>query len=103
LVEAIITKPDITFFIPNTQSALDNATAQSKNASQADITALLEYHIVPNFLGYFPVLQDGMVLKTAGGQDLHISIEGNATYVNSARITASNYLTTNGVFHVLDR
>jgi uncharacterized surface protein with fasciclin (FAS1) repeats len=99
----IIFKPDVTLFIPNTQNALEDATNLSKNASQAGVVATLEYHVVPNFLGYFPVLTDGMVLKTAQGSNLYITVNGNATFVNAARITASNYLTDNGVFHVLDR
>lgn len=90
-------------FAPNTAAALAAFTSLRKNASQAELGSIFGYHVVPNVLGYSANLRDGLVLKTQEGTNLHITVRGNNTFVNSAKIIASDFLTSNGVLHTLDR
>lgn len=94
--------PDVTFFIPNSPEALASFTALSANATFADREALYQYHFVPSFLGYSPLLKDGMNLRTAQGSNITITVQDNKTYVNAVQIIAFDYIVGNGVVHVID-
>jgi len=68
-VNGILEVPDVTYFIPNSVAALANATNIIKaNDSSDALQALFEYHIVPNFLGYSPLLTNGTTLKNLAGR-----------------------------------
>ena len=101
-VNQVLEIPDVTYFLPNSQEALANATklAQSSNATEQQ--AIFEYHIVPQFVGYSPLLTNGLSLKTSQGDNLTITVQDGDTYVNSAKIISSDYLVANGVVHVID-
>jgi uncharacterized surface protein with fasciclin (FAS1) repeats len=94
--------PDVTFFVPNSPEALASFTNLSTNASSEDLEAIYQYHFVPNFIGYSTDLKDGMSLKTAQGNNITITIQGNKTYVNAVEILSVDYLVGNGVIHVID-
>ena len=89
--------------MPNSAGALANFTTLEQNSSTAELQAAFEYHIVPNFVGYSPLLKDGMVLKTLQGDNLTITVQDGDVYVNAALVTSSDYLVANGVAHVIDR
>jgi uncharacterized surface protein with fasciclin (FAS1) repeats len=93
----------MTFFAPNTQGALNEFSAIAPNMSQAELAATFDYHAVPNFLGYSSQLKNGMQLQTEEGTNVTITIQGNTTYVNGAKIITSDYLVANGVVHLIDR
>lgn len=93
---------DRTVFAPNTRPANTDFTAVTQNRSKAQVEDMFNYHVVPSFNGYFSSLKDGMNLTTASGKDLHVRVVGSTTFINGARITASNYLTANGVLHTID-
>jgi len=40
--------------------------------------------------------------KTINGADVTISVRNGQVYINNARVTVANILTTNGVIHVID-
>jgi uncharacterized surface protein with fasciclin (FAS1) repeats len=154
--------PNLTFFVPNTASALATFNNVSIGLSADDLLAVFDYHIVSNFvgklelfpykfltiikgagakgmgaaqelispanismlktsalrlgsfsrhmtflfsnkfIGYTPLLKNGMVLKTTQGGNLTITIQDSNVYVNSAKIISSDYLNVNGVIHVID-
>jgi len=103
-VDAVLALPDVTYFIPNSAAALANATNIIKvNGSSENLRALFEYHVVPNFLGYSPLLTNGMSLKTAQGDSLTITFHDGDMYVNSAKVITTDLLVANGVIHVIDR
>ena len=93
----------MTFFIPNTAAALANFDNISTNISAANLTALFDYHIVPDTVLYSPNFVNGTVLKTTQGDNLTITMLGNVTYVNSAKIIESDYMIVNGVIHTIDK
>jgi uncharacterized surface protein with fasciclin (FAS1) repeats len=102
-VNGVLEVPDITYFIPNSASALANATGLSKDSSAEELKAIFEYHVVPNFVAYSPLLQDGTILETQQGDNITITVQDGEIFVNAARIVASDYIVANGVVHVIDR
>lgn len=102
-VNGIIEVPDVTYFIPNSAVALANATNAIKvNGTADDLQALFEYHIVPDFVGYSPLLKNGTSLKTMQGENITITIQDGDMYVNAAKVTTTDWIVANGVVHVLD-
>lgn len=93
----------MTFFLPNTEAALDWFNNASTTISADDLTALFNYHLVPDTVLYSPDFVNGTVLKTHQGDNLTITTLGNDTYVNSAKILQTDYLIINGVIHTVDR
>lgn len=89
----------ITCFVPT------NAAFSSPNATSAysSSSSLLSGHIIPNFLGYLPVLKDGATYKTQAGSILTVSIKGGVYYINNAKVVGSNQILDNGVAHVIDQ
>ena len=71
--------------------------------SADDLVALFNYHVVPNYVGYSPSLENGTILRTAQGGNLTVTRQGSNIFVNSAKITTPDYLIVNGVVHVIDR
>ena len=92
----------MTFFVPNTAIALAKFNDISPNISAADLTALFDYHIVPDTVLYSPGFMNGTTLKTTQGDNLTITKVGNDTYVNDAKILEPDYMIVNGVIHTID-
>lgn len=102
-VNGILEVPDVTYFIPNSASALANATNIIKvNGSSDDLQALFEYHIVPDFVGYSSLLTNGTSLKTAQGDNITITMQDGDMFVNSAKVITKDWIVANGVIHVID-
>jgi uncharacterized surface protein with fasciclin (FAS1) repeats len=94
----------VTYFIPNSAAALANASNIIKvNGSSDDLKALFEYHIVPGFVGYSPLLTNGTSLKTAQGDNVTITVQDGDIFVNSAKVVTSDWIVANGVVHVIDQ
>jgi uncharacterized surface protein with fasciclin (FAS1) repeats len=102
-VNQVLEIPDVTFFIPNSAAALANATLLAQNSTAAELQALFQYHIVPEFVGYSTLLKTGMSLKTMQGANLTITIQDGEIFVNSAKVIASDFIVANGVMHVIDK
>jgi uncharacterized surface protein with fasciclin (FAS1) repeats len=62
-----------------------------------------DYHLFPNELRYSPDLSDGLILQSNQGGNATIRVVKGSTYVNAAKIVSTDYLTYNGVMHILDR
>lgn len=91
--------PDITYFIPNNGAfAMEDSTN-----SYSTIQDLLLGHLVPNFAGYLPSLNNGATYRSQGGSQFTVSIRGSDYYVNNAKIVLPNVIVENGVAHVIDQ
>lgn len=101
-VNQVLEVPDVTYFLPNSAEALANATILAQNSSATEQQAIFEYHIVPNFVAYSPLLTNGLSLTTMQGSNVTVTVRDGDTYINSAKIIASDYLVANGVVHVLE-
>jgi hypothetical protein len=102
LIANVLFSPNMTFFSPNTAEALASFTKTATGLSQADLAAIFNYHIVPDFLGYSSVLETGMVLETVQGDNLTITKIGSDIFVNGAKIINPDFLVSNGVVHLID-
>lgn len=103
LESKILNAPDVTYFCPNSQAALDAFTTLSANMTQAEKDQLFEYHIVEGFVGYTSQLEDGMQLRTTAGTNVTVTIQDGETFINGAKITTPDLIVGNGVAHVLDK
>ena len=73
------------------------------NLPQQELFAFEEYGCVHGEVVYSSLLTDGKKLQTVLGSDVTITVRNNSIYVNAAKLVDPDYLTSNGVFHVLDR
>lgn len=102
-VNQILEVPDVTYFIPNSAAALAGATQLAQNSSAADLEAMFQYYVVPGFVGYSPLLKNGMSLKTQQGTDLTVTIQDGDMYINAAKVIVTDLMVANGVAHVIDK
>ncbi|KAF1988650.1 Fasciclin-domain-containing protein [Aulographum hederae CBS 113979] len=101
LLPTVNTLQDITVFAPN-NAAFQSIGSALQNLTTDDISDILLYHVVNGTVGYSSMLEDGMNLTTANGEDLTIHIEGDSVFVNGAEVVQADILVANGVVHVID-
>jgi hypothetical protein len=102
LIGNVLFATDMTVFAPNTAAALASFTKITAGASQAELAAVFNYHVVPGFVAYSSLLEDGMQLQTVQGDNLTITMVGSDTYVNDAKIINPDFIVANGVVHLID-
>ncbi|KAH8665208.1 hypothetical protein BGZ60DRAFT_432449 [Tricladium varicosporioides] len=104
IVNELFAAKDLTFFIPNSASALDYALhGNISNPSIQTYGEISRYHFITGKALYSPELKNGSVLTMASGHSAIIRILENGTkYINSAMITSPDYLISNGVVHIID-
>ena len=94
--------PDTTIFAPSNEAfaAIGSALA---NATIADLTAILSYHVVNGTVAYSSLLSNETVPALGGnGDKLTITVVDGAVFVNSARVINADILVGGGVVHVID-
>jgi uncharacterized surface protein with fasciclin (FAS1) repeats len=102
-VNNVTTTPNVTFLCPNTAASLASFQNFSKSLTADELLDLFNYHIIYDFVGYSSVLTNGTAVKTAQGTDIIFTRDAsNNIYVNQVQIISADYMTVNGVFHVLD-
>lgn len=67
-----------------------------------DMIAALEYHVIEG-LYMADDLENNLELQTLYGQNMTIHEEGGTFYADSAKIISTDFLTDNGVIHVIDK
>lgn len=106
LVTTLQGEGPFTVFAP-TNDAFDGLPAGTletllEPANQADLEAVLTYHVVP---GEYTAadLEDGMMLTTVNGESLEIGVSAAGVTVNGdAMVMTPDVVTGNGVVHVID-
>lgn len=108
--------PSLTVFAPN-NDAFQKISSSLSSLSVQDLTALLEYHIIPSKTTpfYSSNLPNGLPYKndpnniynqsqltTLQGKNLTITFLYNSLFVNQARVIQQDLLLSNGVLHVID-
>lgn len=96
----------VTVFAP-TDEAFKNLPADKQASllspeNSSELKSLLSYHVVPGVITS-RYLRDGQTLKTLSGESLQVSFKDGAYYVNGAKITTPNVVSSNGVTHVVDK
>ena len=88
----------------NSHSFITNITQpQYLDITQQELFAFEEYACVQGEVVYSSLLTDGKKLQTVLGRDVTITVQNGSTYVNAAKIVDPDYLTSNGVMHIMDR
>ena len=78
------------------------ATLDALLADRAKLKSVLLYHVVAGKVPASKVVTLSSA-KTVSGQRVKVRVRGSAVYVNNARVTRADVMTSNGVIHVLDR
>ena len=66
-----------------------------------DLANILLYHVV-NGKAYAKDLSDGQFVTTLLGQEVLVTINDEGVFIDSAKVTVTDILATNGVVHVID-
>lgn len=105
LVETLSGKGPFTVFAP-TNAAFEKLPAGTvdkllKPEMKKDLTGILTYHVVA---GSYKAadLKNGLELTTVQGQKIKFTEKDGQWYVNDAKITITDAVSSNGVTHVID-
>ncbi len=105
LVDTLKSDGPFTVFAPTDDAfaALPDGTVETLLLpdSQADLTNILTYHVVPGAVRAAD-LSDGMVVETVNGETIIIGVSESGVTVNDASVVAADIETSNGVIHVID-
>jgi uncharacterized surface protein with fasciclin (FAS1) repeats len=92
---------DITIFAPRNAAFYPNRYMLGGLSSE-QLTGLLSYHIVKGVY-YSNQLKENQTLPTVQGGSLKVRMSTNGTFlVNNASLSQTDFLTKNGVLHVID-
>ena len=72
-----------------------------KPENREQLVSILTYHVVPGRVEAADVVKLSSA-ETVNGEALNIRVEGDAVYVNDARVVSTDIGASNGVIHVVD-
>ncbi len=105
-VDVLSNAGPFTVFAP-TNAAFDALPAGTvdglmKEESKADLRNILEYHV---YVGVIKtdLMQDGMKLNQANGNDITITVKDGNYYVNGDAKIIASIPASNGIIHVIDK
>ena len=70
--------------------------------TQQSVDDVGAYHILDGVVAYSPLLTDGASFPTLQGERVHVTVADGDIYINAAKVIQRDFLTSNGVMHVLD-
>jgi uncharacterized surface protein with fasciclin (FAS1) repeats len=93
---------NLTAFIPNNAAfqAIGSALA---SVSMEQLQGILGYHIVEDAVVYSTMLTNGTNITTLAQGTIHVTLDGDNIFVNSAKVVIPNVLIKEGVVHVIDK
>jgi uncharacterized surface protein with fasciclin (FAS1) repeats len=104
LVSTLRQRGPYTVFAP-TDAAFKKVPAGTLNSllrNKAKLKAVLLYHVVAGRVAAKDVVKL-RTAKTVNGKSVRIRVNGSNVFVNSAKITSTDVMATNGVIHVVNR
>ncbi len=105
LVDTLSGKGPFTVFAPTNHAfaKLPAGTVETllKTENKAMLTSILTYHVVAGAYKSSD-LKDGMTLTTVQGDTLTVTKRGRNIWINNARISTRNVISSNGVTHVIN-
>ncbi len=72
-----------------------------KPENKAKLVAILTYHVVPGAVKAADVV-NLTTAATVNGANVTVKVEGSAVMINTAKVTATDIIASNGVIHVID-
>lgn len=100
LLSTLDVAPDITIFAPS-NDAFEAIGSAAGTLTPAQLTSILEYHVINGTIAYSSSLGNGSV-ETLGGGSVNITVADGAVFVNAARVINADILISGGVLHVID-
>ena len=105
LVEALKNEGPLTVFAPTDEAfgKLPEGTVENllKPENKDKLVAILTYHVVPGRVTADEVVNLDSA-KTLNGRSLKITSKNGNVMVDSARVTATDIMASNGVIHTID-
>lgn len=103
LVNTLNGKGPFTVFAPTDAAfaKIPNATLNALLANKTQLTAVLTYHVVPGKV-MSTDFKNEMMVKTAQGDNLTITLANGSVLVENAKIVQADIVCANGVIHVID-
>ncbi|WP_461491850.1 fasciclin domain-containing protein [Pontibacter sp. HJ8] len=106
MVKALSGTGPYTVFAPTEDAfkALPGGTLEDlmKAENRQRLEEIINHHLVSGQLAIAD-LQDGAILKTAGGQQLKVSKKDGKVMINGALIEEPDGMSSNGVLHAIDK
>lgn len=85
-------------------SVIPNDRVPDVSAYTTDyLVHLTDYHLFPDYLVYSPDFNNNSIMTSQQGENVTMRIVNGDTYMNDAKIIATDYLVYNGVLHILDK
>lgn len=105
LVTAVDSLEDVTIFAPS-NDAFKAVSFATSNLTMQQLAGILEYHVIKGTVGYSTLLTTGLAnesFPTLAGGSLNVLAEDNKVFINSAQVTMTDIIVSNGVVHVIDK
>lgn len=102
---AVDSLKDVTIFAPS-NDAFKAVSSTTSNLTTQQLSGILEYHIINGTVGYSSLLTTGLAnerFSTLAGGHVNVLVEDNKVFVNSAQVTITDIIVSNGVVHVIDK
>lgn len=102
LTEALSTS-EVTLFAPTDEAfaALPEGTVEALLEDTEQLSAILQYHVVPGIVTAAEVVSVPSA-TTLQGEMIDISTDGAGVMINDANVLQADVMGTNGVIHVID-
>lgn len=82
---------------------LNNVDEEQLLGNTSRLQSILQYHVVSGKEVTTGDLSDGQTLETMSGDQLTVTVQDTATYVNGALIETKNIESSNGIIHIVER
>ncbi|KAL4917363.1 FAS1 domain-containing protein [Aspergillus aurantiobrunneus] len=94
----------ITVFVP-ANDGLTATLGSNATISEAEITALVDGHVVSGVVAYSPLLISGARFQTLDRQEIVVTADANGDILlnDAARVVRSDIVIGNGVVHLIDQ
>jgi uncharacterized surface protein with fasciclin (FAS1) repeats len=105
LLTAVDDLKDVTIFAPSNK-AFQNIGSATPMLTEQQLSGILEYHVINGTVGYSSLLTSGLAnesFPTLAGGSLMVNVEDGKVFVNSAQVTITDIIVSNGVMHVIDK
>jgi len=92
---------NVTCLAPN-NAAFKAAGDPQERMNRSELNSMVLSHVLPQPL-YPDHIRHGMELRSLGNTTVKVTLRGNDTYFNEAKVVKSGLLTNNGLIYVLDQ
>ncbi|TVY85341.1 Fasciclin-like arabinogalactan protein [Lachnellula suecica] len=104
LLTAVDDLKDVTIFAPSNK-AFQNIGSATPMLTEQQLSGILEYHVINGTVGYSSLLTTGLAnesFPTLAGGNVMVEAVNGKVFINSAMVTITDIIVSNGVLHVID-